>query len=179
MSVYKEVKIDHDAQKNMRLPKTILAIVDNQLLRKTLVDWASNNSCHIHFGDPNGSDIYAVGAFVTIVDRTLLGQEVYDYYLQWCNGTMGVMIVEEAISDSHGNREVVWQCKDEVKLSKLIHSWRDEFCDDVCIFIDNLLELALPATKLVHVINPTVPNLDKWVLNIVGMAHKEVFKTDC
>lgn len=160
------------------LPRTIFALIDEYrmvALKKALEDWASKSNCQVHWGDQLNLNILNLSAFVTIIDRRLLSARFYDYYLQWCDGLLDIKIVEETIAHSNRTREVVYRTE-ELMFVEQPQIEDKEFCDDVCIFIDNLIEIQLPRTKLVHVINPDEPRFTDWVVNITQMAHKSVFE---
>lgn len=165
----------HPGGDTLPLPMTIVALFNSDSLRTGLEEWAARNNCRIHWADPHGADIYAVGSFALIIDRNLLGLGVYDYYLQWCEGTMDVQIVEEALQKETGEREVIWSSDVKVISSDQVPSWRKEYCDDVCIFLDALVKLPLPQVKIVHLINPADIAFVELVVQNVEFAYRKSF----
>jgi len=58
----------------------IFCCFENEPLKKAVEEWANNNSCTITWADEN-CDIMHVPFFVGIVDRSMLGKEEWEFYL--------------------------------------------------------------------------------------------------
>jgi len=56
-------------------------------LRNALDDFARNNQCQVRFCDDDSPDIIAIGSFVHVVDRNLLGRDLWRQYVQFCDET--------------------------------------------------------------------------------------------
>lgn len=64
--------------------KTILCQFDNPALKEAIERLAKDIDCDIWYGRPGWPDIFAVPCFVAIVDRNLVGQEIWNEYLRFC-----------------------------------------------------------------------------------------------
>ncbi len=62
---------------------TVIAVFNNEQLKKELENWAKSNDVKIYWTEPNSPDVISVPAFALIVDRDLLGKEAYFSYLEY------------------------------------------------------------------------------------------------
>lgn len=65
---------------------TIFCESENNDLKAALDRCAEELGCRIWYNDDTAPDILAVGSFIHIVDRRLLGAETWHYYVQCCDG---------------------------------------------------------------------------------------------
>jgi hypothetical protein len=63
--------------------KTVFAVFQNDSLKVELEKWALTNNINIAWGDPNSPDIIVFPYFSAIIDRNILGKEVYYQYLDF------------------------------------------------------------------------------------------------
>ncbi len=129
-----------------KLTSNILAIFDNTDLKIALEKWASENGCNLHWGDPTKPDLCGVPSFAMVVDRRLLSDGVYETYLKFTRSEF----------DENGDD--------------------DFWFNDVCIFVDDLVDLNLPKTRVTQCINLNNVHSVGWVINTVEIAHKTVVK---
>ena len=66
---------------------TIFCESENNDLKAALDRCAKELGCRIWYNDDTAPDILAVGSFIDIVDRRLIGVETWRYYVQCCNGS--------------------------------------------------------------------------------------------
>lgn len=64
--------------------KTILCQFDNPALKEAVERLAKDSDCDIWHGRPGWPDILAVPCFIAIVDRNLIGEEIWNDYLRFC-----------------------------------------------------------------------------------------------
>lgn len=62
--------------------ETIFTVFNNQKLKSALEKWAADHACQITVGECS-PDIIAIFNFVSVIDRTLLGKEAWDSYLEY------------------------------------------------------------------------------------------------
>jgi len=155
---------------------TIFAQFDNQFLKKELTNWAAENDCVIVWGKPLSPDIVAVGGFVEIIDRHLLGKEMYELYLKYLRGEDIPLEIEGIwkVADDGKHIEIT-----EEQLAKEANE--DIGCeemtgvkwnDDVCIIIDNIKDLEVPQNKIVLYFDPSDERTVNFVLGAVQVAKK-------
>jgi len=65
---------------------TIFCESENDNLKTALDRCAKDLGCRIWYNDDTAPDILAVGSFIHIVDRRLLGAETWRYYVNCCDG---------------------------------------------------------------------------------------------
>ena len=65
---------------------TIFCESENDHLKTALGRCANDLGCRIWYNEDTAPDILAVGSFIHIVDRRLLGLETWLYYVQCCDG---------------------------------------------------------------------------------------------
>jgi len=65
---------------------TIFCESENSRLKAALDRCAKDLGCRIWYNDDTAPDILAVGSFIHIVDRRLLGAETWRYYVNCCDG---------------------------------------------------------------------------------------------
>ena len=65
---------------------TIFCESENDQLKTALDRCAKDLGCRIWYNDDTAPDILAVGSFIHIVDRRLLGAETWRYYVNCCDG---------------------------------------------------------------------------------------------
>ena len=158
--------------------KTIMALFEHQKLKVALENWANDNGCLIRWVRSH-SELYAVGGFVHIIDRRMLEEEEYDYYLQWCKGEMDVNIVEVAVVKKNGEREII--CANESEnyfpVQKVgMDCKENEACENYCIFVDGAHDKKIPKTLMVNVISQSMPMFVECVINNVNMARKTAYE---
>lgn len=66
---------------------TIFCESNNRDLKTALDQCAKELGCRIWYNDDTAPDILAVGSFIHIVDRRLIGEETWRYYVQCCDGS--------------------------------------------------------------------------------------------
>lgn len=66
---------------------TIFCESENNDLKAALDRCAKELGCRIWYNDDTAPDILAVGSFIHIVNRRLIGEETWRYYVQCCNGS--------------------------------------------------------------------------------------------
>ena len=169
------------AQGEFNLTSNILAIFENEELRIALEQWANKHNCRIHWGDPSSADICAIPNFVMIVDRSILGTNVYDDYLKLCKGTLNVKIVKHSIIYADGTEELFPQPEDnnDIGQENLIGGEDvedDWLIDDICLFVDGLIDIPLPQVRMVQCIKPITSRFTEWVIVNVEMAKKTVLE---
>lgn len=64
--------------------RTILCQFDNSALKEAVEGVAKDISCDIWYGKSGWPDIFAIPCFITIVDRNLVGDEIWNEYLRFC-----------------------------------------------------------------------------------------------
>lgn len=111
----------------------IFAQFDNQELKSKLETWARNRNCRIWWGEPNSPDIIAVGYFVSIIDRDIVGRESYESYLAYtseanagdeiCDETVCV-IVDNIRNIELPNLDIIlhYDLRDKRSIPWIIHS---------------------------------------------------------
>ena len=62
--------------------QTIFTVFDNQELKSGLEKWAGGHGCQITIGERT-PDIVAIPFFACVIDRTVLGKEAWDLYLEY------------------------------------------------------------------------------------------------
>lgn len=62
-------------------------ICENESLEKALEDCAREIDCTVRYGEPSSPDIIAFSYIVAVVDRTILGKDAWDTYLDYFNET--------------------------------------------------------------------------------------------
>lgn len=167
------------AQGEFKLTRNILAIFENEKLKIALEEWVNKHNCRIHWGDPSSADICAIPNLVMIVDRSILGVNVYDDYLKWSKGTLNVKVVKHSIIYADGTEELLPQPenKNDIGQENVIEDKNvedDWLIDDVCIFVDGLTDIPLPQVRMAQYINPNIPMFTEWVIANVEMAKKTV-----
>jgi hypothetical protein len=65
---------------------TIFCESENDHLKAALDRCAKDLGCRIWYNEDTAPDILAVGSFIHIVDRRLLGAETWRYYVNCCDG---------------------------------------------------------------------------------------------
>jgi hypothetical protein len=66
---------------------TIFCESENNDLKAALDRCAKELGCRIWYNDDTAPDILAVGSFIHIVDRRLIGEKTWRYYVQCCDGS--------------------------------------------------------------------------------------------
>lgn len=66
---------------------TIFCESENMVLKAALDQCAKELGCRIWYNEDTAPDILAVGSFIHIVDRRLIGEETWLYYVQCCDGS--------------------------------------------------------------------------------------------
>jgi len=66
---------------------TIFCESENNDLKAALDRCAKELGCRIWYNDDTALDILAIGSFIHIVDRRLIGKETWLYYVQCCDGS--------------------------------------------------------------------------------------------
>jgi len=87
--------------------KTIYTIFENRILRIALENFAEKNNFKIFFGEPLTSDIYVMPFFLSIVDRNVLGTEVWNDYLEY----------DEEVEE-HGDYLIIIDDRNDLKIPK-------------------------------------------------------------
>ncbi|MFH0813707.1 MAG: hypothetical protein V2A69_12860 [Pseudomonadota bacterium] len=67
--------------------RTIFVQCENESLEKALKDCAREIDCTVRYGEPSSPDIIAFSYIVAVVDRTILGKDAWDTYLDYFNET--------------------------------------------------------------------------------------------
>lgn len=67
--------------------KTIFCQFDNSELKSKIEECAKKMDCDIFFGEPSSPDLIAIPYFISIVDRSLVGDECWNEYLRYCKET--------------------------------------------------------------------------------------------
>ena len=62
--------------------ETIFTVLDHPELQTALEEWAGNHGCQITAGE-SPSDIAAIPYFIAVIDRTILGKEAWEFYLEF------------------------------------------------------------------------------------------------
>lgn len=78
--------------------RTILCQFDNPALKEAVERLAKDTGCNIWYGRPGWPDIIAVPCFIAVVDRNLIGEEIWNEYLRFCeevNDDTPCVIVDE------------------------------------------------------------------------------------
>ncbi len=75
--------------------RTILCQIDNEQIERSLKKVAVQLGCRLISEAPSGADLIFMPHFVAVIDRNLLGEDLWDVYIDCCNdGTMpGACIV--------------------------------------------------------------------------------------
>jgi hypothetical protein len=63
--------------------KTVFTIFENRFLKTALEKFAKENNLKIFLGEPSTPDIYVMPFFLSIVDRNILGTDVWNDYLKY------------------------------------------------------------------------------------------------
>lgn len=78
--------------------RTILCQFDSPALKEAVEGLAKDTGCNIWHGKPGWPDIIAVPYFIAIVDRNLIGEEIWNEYLRFCeevNDDTPCVIIDE------------------------------------------------------------------------------------
>lgn len=78
--------------------RTILCQFDNPAIKEAVERLAKDTGCDIWHGRPGWPDIIVVPCFIAIVDRNLIGEEIWNDYLRFCaevNDDTPCVIVDE------------------------------------------------------------------------------------
>ncbi len=62
--------------------RNIFCQFDNERLKQAIEDCAKEIDCTISYGDKGSIDIFAIGSFVKIVDRNIVGHDVWKEYIE-------------------------------------------------------------------------------------------------
>lgn len=65
------------------IPKTIFCQFENQKLDAAIAKCAEEINCEVIEGTPFTPDMLALSGFVNIIDRNLIGREMWQEYVQW------------------------------------------------------------------------------------------------
>jgi len=133
--------------------RTVHCIFDNVPLKNSLESWAKDNGYRLVWGHPNSPDITAFPCIVIIVDRTYLGMDAYESYLEYTKEVNGPFNLSEL-------------SEDESKDDKLIEALTSKD-DTVCIIIDNLRNIEHPMLDNVFQINLKQNKAFKWITAVI------------
>jgi len=61
---------------------TVFTQFENEQLLAKIQDWADKNKLSVIKGEPDSSDLIAIGCFALIIDRNLIGKQTYNQYLE-------------------------------------------------------------------------------------------------
>ena len=75
------------ALEGYRLDKTIFCQFDNSTLKVEIEKLAKGLGCRVYSGEPGSFDIIGVPYFVSVVDRSLVGRQAWETYLEYCRVT--------------------------------------------------------------------------------------------
>ena len=75
------------ANKTFAIENTLFCQFENNELKIILEDWAAQNRINIYYGKPSSPDIIAVPFFAAVVDKRVIGSEIWDEYLAYCKET--------------------------------------------------------------------------------------------
>ena len=67
--------------------EVIFAQFENEELKRALEECAQEIECKIWYGKPDSPDIVAIGRFVEVIEWPLLGNEIWNFYLEYCKET--------------------------------------------------------------------------------------------
>jgi hypothetical protein len=80
------VKPNRDLQR-YRFDKTIFCQFDNSTLKVEIEKLAKELGCRVYSGEPGSFDIIGVPYFISVVDRSLVGRQAWETYMQYCRVT--------------------------------------------------------------------------------------------
>ena len=73
----------HRASKNTPAWKrTVFTQFENEQLLAKIQNWSDKKELSVIEGEPNSPDLIAIGCFVLIIDRNLIGEQTYKRYLE-------------------------------------------------------------------------------------------------
>ncbi|MEK7699517.1 MAG: hypothetical protein AAB332_03855 [Planctomycetota bacterium] len=75
------------ANKTFAIENTLFCQFENNELKIILEDWAAQNRINIYYGKPSSPDIIAVPFFAAVVDKRVVGSEIWEEYLIYCKET--------------------------------------------------------------------------------------------
>ncbi len=87
---------------------TIFAEFEHDVLKKQLTDWADKNGCGIQWGDGE-DDLLAYGSFVQIIDRQVVPESTYDWYVRWSRGEDIPIEVEGPFLETEDGQSIHWR----------------------------------------------------------------------
>lgn len=123
--------------------RTVFAQFECEPLKEAILVWASGHQYNVVFGESNSPDLVAIGAFVSIIDRGLVGQENYDLYLE---------VIREGEVEAESRDESICIIVDDIRtldtpfLDVVIRvklerpyaiEWIIEFLNLACIFVSD------------------------------------------
>lgn len=73
--------------KTFATESTLFCQFENNELKTILEDWAAQNGINIYYGKPLSPDIIAVPFFAAVVDKEVMGSEIWGEYLTYCKDT--------------------------------------------------------------------------------------------
>lgn len=73
--------------KTFAAESTLFCQFENNELKTILEDWAAQNGINIYYGKPLSPDIIAVPFFAAVVDKEVMGSEIWDEHLTYCKET--------------------------------------------------------------------------------------------
>ena len=69
------------ANKTFAIENTLFCQFENNELKIILEDWAAQNRINIYYGKPSSPDIIAVPFFAAVVDKRVVGSEIWENIL--------------------------------------------------------------------------------------------------
>ncbi len=130
---------------------TIYAVFNNEALKDELNKWALLKGVKVIYGDPDSEDIIMRPYFAAILDRHILSDKMYKFYLHIINE------VNNPIDDIKLMKEMGMSQKN---LSEL--GYRD---DHLCIFIDDIKDKPYPKLDLIMQVGFEYPDSIPWIIN--------------
>lgn len=169
----------HDIENNRKPPAprhvtTIFAQFENELLKNRLMDWADKNDCGIVWGDGE-DDLLACGSFVEIIDRQVVPEATYDWYVRWSRGEDIPIKIGAIYMETEDGQFI--DMKNEIDKSapdpdrKPLYDYI-EWDQPICIIIDNRRDLELPHDRPVLCVNLEEHRSTDFILNAVQMAKE-------
>lgn len=73
------------AKNSYALENTIFCQFNNEVLKTELEKCAERIDCNIWYGEPFSPDILAVPYFISIVDRNIVGKDIWETYVSFCD----------------------------------------------------------------------------------------------
>lgn len=123
---------------------TIFAQFESERLRECLKACAATLGRQIVWGRADYPDLLAVPAFAVVIDRSVVGSETYDHYLQ---------MIEEF------NSPAKQRMGDE-----------DVRVHQTCIIVDDLAGLGIPRFSTVLQLDELRPDLEDWLLRALALS---------